>query len=102
LLQLLRGENQFRLSRFACHASLQPETNLIDYVFMKRYIQSGRELMPAGGSLGSLFFLSNSSNRMPEGAESSAPAVRMVDPSGRAKGRSSALEEEAEGICFAR
>jgi len=36
--------------------------------------------MPAGGSLGSLFFLSNSSNRMPEGAESSAPAEKPMMP----------------------
>ena len=42
--------------------------------------KSGRDVMPASGSLGSLFFLSKSSNRTAAGAASSAPAEKPMMP----------------------
>src|SRR6185437_14100321 len=42
--------------------------------------KSGRELTPASGSLGSLFFLSKSSNSTAAGAANSAPAEKPMIP----------------------
>jgi len=42
--------------------------------------KSGRDVMPASGSPGALFFLSKSSNKTAEGADNSAPAEKPMMP----------------------
>ena len=41
---------------------------------------SGRDVIPASGSLASLFFLSKSSNKTADGADNSAPAENPMIP----------------------